>query len=123
MGMPFATIRWCRPARIVRARTLTAVLLSIAAVMACAFSPVHADHAHMGAGDPATFGTIEFENSCARSVQAEFRIAVAKLHSFAAEAKDFVEVAKNDPSCAIAWWGAAMAARGNPLVGELDHDG
>ena len=48
---------------------------------------------------------------------------MAKLHSFAAEAKDFVEVARNDPACAIAWWGAAMAARGNPLVGELDRDG
>jgi hypothetical protein len=100
-----------------------AVLLSMAACMTCAFPPVHADHAHRGAGDPATFGTIDFKNSCARSVQVEFRIAVAKLHSFAAEANDFVAVAKNDPSCAIAWWGAAMAARGNPLVGELDHDG
>src|SRR6266849_7488363 len=114
MGMLFVTTRWCKPASIVRARTLAAALLSMAAVMACAFPPVHADHAHTGAGDPATFGTIDFANSCAPSVQAEFRIAVAKLHSFAAEAKDFVEAAKNDPSCAIAWWGAAMAARGNP---------
>jgi hypothetical protein len=107
----------------VRARTLTAALLSMAAAVACALPPARADHAHIGTGDTATFGAVNFENSCVLSVQARFRTAVAKLHSFAAEAKDFIEVAKNDPSCAIAWWGAAMAARGNPLVGELDRDG
>ena len=56
-------------------------------------------------------------------MQAELRTAVAKLHSFAAAAKEFVKVARRDASCAIAWWGAAMAARGNPVVGELDRDG
>lgn len=84
---------------------------------------VLADHAHSGRAVPAAFGAIEFENSCARAVQDEFRTAVAMLHSFAAEPEQFVNVAKRDPSCAIAWWGAAMAARGNPLAGELDRDG
>jgi len=100
-----------------------AALLTTAAAVACAFLPARADHLHKATGDPATFGAVDFENSCATSVQAQFRTAVAKLHSFAAQAKDFVEVARNDPSCAIAWWGAAMAARGNPLVGELDREG
>lgn len=123
MGMPFAIMRWCRAARLVRARTLTAVFLPMAAIMAGGVPSARADHTHVATGNSATFGTIAFENSCAHSVQTEFRTAVAKLHSFAARAKDFVEIARNDPSCAIAWWGAAMAARENPLVGELDRDG
>ena len=106
------------------ANTLKAVLLVSAIAIACTFpDEVQADHPHRASGKPATFGTIDFENSCAPSVQAEFRTAVAMLHSFAAEAKMFVDVAKHDPSCAIAWWGAAMAARGNPLAGEPDRDG
>ena len=105
------------------ATTLKTAMLSLAAVMVCGFpAAVAADHGHKASGEPVTFGAIAFENSCARAVQAEFRAAVAMLHSFAAEAKQFVDLAKRDPSCAIAWWGAAMAARGNPLAGELDRD-
>lgn len=105
------------------ATTFKAALLSLAAVMMCGCPvAVAADHAHKAAGEPVTFGAIAFENSCGRAVQAEFRAAVAMLHSFAAEAKQFVDLVKHDPSCAIAWWGAAMAARGNPLAGELDRD-
>ncbi len=99
------------------------MLLTAIAVMVGGSLQVQADHAHAALGSSATFGTVDFENSCARSVQDGFRTAVAKLHSFAAEAKDFTAVARNDPSCAIAWWGAAMAVRGNPLVGEPDRDG
>ncbi len=103
------------------ANTHKAVLLVLAATIACTFpNEVRADHAHRASGKTATFGTIDFENSCAPSVQAELRTAVAMLHSFAADPKQFVDIAARDPVCAIAWWGAAMAARGNPLVGELD---
>ena len=123
MGMLLAAARWFRPPRARRARVLTAVLLPMAAVIAGGAPSVHADHTHAVTGSSATFGTVAFENSCQRSIQTEFRTAIAKLHSFAAATKDFAEVARKDPSCAIAWWGAAMAARGNPLVGELDRDG
>ena len=122
--MSHATIGRCKPTRVLLAGTLAAVLPSLAAIFMCVLpSKLHAERAHATAREPATFGTADFENSCARSVQAEFRNAVAMLHSFAAEAKQFIDVANHDPSCAIAWWGAAMAARGNPLVGELDRDG
>src|SRR4051812_15052045 len=105
-------------------REREAVFLALAIMFACTFSTrLRADHAHQASGEPASFGTIDFENSCALSAQAEFRTAVAMLHSFAAETKLFADVATHDPSCAIAWWGAAMAARGNPLVGELDREG
>lgn len=122
--MPLITVGVDKANKARRASVFNAALLSLAAVMMCAFpAEVRAGHAHVAIGEPAKFGTIDFENSCARSVQAEFRNAVAMLHSFAADAKQFADVAGHDPSCAIAWWGAAMAARGNPLVGELDRDG
>ena len=114
----------CKPKRTSHTEVFTVALLSLAAMTVAALPiPACADHVHGATGQSATFGTIDFENSCTRSVQAEFRTAVAMLHSFAADANRFVDVAKHDPSCAIAWWGAAMAARGNPLVGELDRDG
>src|SRR5258708_3200180 len=124
MPMPLKTGGQRKPSGAVRARTLKAALVSLAAVIVCAF-PVAApaDHAHKGSGGPAGFGALDFGNSCARAVQAEFRTAIAVLHSFAAEPKQFVDVANHDASCAMAWWGAAMAARGNPLVGEPDRDG
>ena len=68
------------------------------------------------------YGTVSFANTCAAAVQPALQLAIAKLHSFEAEASDFTGVARRDPSCAIAWWGAAMAARGNPLGGALDAE-
>lgn len=69
-----------------------------------------------------TYGTVHFANSCASAAQAPLNLAVAKLHSFEAEPADFAAVVRHDRHCAIAWWGAAMAARGNPLGGMLDAD-
>lgn len=66
------------------------------------------------------YGSVSFANSCSPAVQPALQLAIAKLHSFEADASDFTSVAKRDPGCAIAWWGAAMAARGNPLGGALD---
>src|ERR1700738_5145220 len=124
MPLPPSIVWRRKPRRAVSGRTLRAAVLALAALIMGALPvPACADHLHGASGEPATFGTIDFETSCARFVQAEFRTAVAMLHSFAADANQFVDVAKHDPSCAIAWWGAAMAARGNPLVGELDRDG
>jgi hypothetical protein len=62
-------------------------------------------------------GTVSFDNSCATSVQPELKRAVALLHSFWwKEADDaFAEVLAHDPSCAIATWGIATVAIGNPF--------
>ena len=65
---------------------------------------------------------VAFENSCAAGVQNDLQAAVARLHSFEASADTFRAVAEKDKGCAIAWWGAAMAARGNPLGGDLDAE-
>lgn len=68
-----------------------------------------------------SYGTVHFANSCAAASQPALEFAVAKLDSFEADPSDFTAVAKRDPKCAIAWWGAAMSARGNPLGGSLDE--
>ena len=63
-------------------------------------------------------GTVRFETSCRPAAQLVFSRAVALLHSFAfAPAGDeFRAVLKADPDCAMAWWGLALVAWGNPFA-------
>ena len=67
----------------------------------------HEHHAAM----PERLGTVSFPISCNANAQARFTRAVALLHSFWYEEaeKAFVETAKADPACGMAWWGAAMS--------------
>ena len=69
------------------------------------------------ARDVPGFGTLTFPTSCTPAVQADFETAVARLHAFDGPEDAFRAVAAADPHCAIAWWGAAMTVRGNPLAG------
>ena len=59
---------------------------------------------------PEKLGSVSFPISCAAKVQSNFNRALALLHSFTyAPALDaFAEVARQDPGCAMAHWGAAM---------------
>jgi tetratricopeptide (TPR) repeat protein len=56
-------------------------------------------------------GTVHFPVSCPASVQKPFERGVALLHSFWYEEaeKEFVQIAKDDPHCAMAHWGVAMS--------------
>ncbi len=56
-------------------------------------------------------GTVHFPTSCAAPVQGGFERGVALLHSFWYEEaeKEFAQIAKDDPSCAMAHWGVAMS--------------
>jgi len=56
-------------------------------------------------------GTVHFPVSCAAAVQKPFERGVALLHSFWYEEaeKEFTEIAKDDPKCAMAQWGIAMS--------------
>ena len=73
------------------------------------------------AGRAATnYGHVSMVNACAPAVQQDLQHSLAKMHDFEADPNDFGEVAQRDPHCALAYWGAAMAARGNPLAGGLD---
>src|SRR6516225_5832639 len=62
-------------------------------------------------------GTVHFPISCT-AVQGKFNRAVALLHSFfyPETVRAFQEIIKEDPSCAMAYWGLAMSEPPNPLV-------
>src|ERR1700687_3624024 len=56
-------------------------------------------------------GTVHFPVSCTASSQKAFERGVALLHSFWYEEaeKEFVQIAEDDPACAMAHWGVAMS--------------
>jgi tetratricopeptide (TPR) repeat protein len=56
-------------------------------------------------------GTVHFPVSCKETVQKPFERGVALLHSFWYEEaeKEFQEIAKDDPQCAMAHWGISMS--------------
>ena len=62
-------------------------------------------------------GTVRFATSCTATAQVMFNRSVALLHSFAfAQATEaFDGVLRTDPACAMAWWGIALSAWGNPF--------
>src|SRR5215468_2209829 len=62
-------------------------------------------------------GAVHFPISCS-AVQVKFDRAVALLHNFfyPETVKAFQAIIKEDPDCAIAYWGLAMSELPNPLV-------
>jgi tetratricopeptide (TPR) repeat protein len=60
---------------------------------------------------PERLGTVSFTVSCAPAVQSSFVRGVALLHDFWYQEaqRQFGEIAKADPGCAMAHWGAAMS--------------
>jgi tetratricopeptide (TPR) repeat protein len=70
------------------------------------------EHHHGGAShDGEQLGIVSFATSCSAGVQKDFERGVALLHSFWYEEseKQFVAIARQDPSCAMAHWGIAMS--------------
>src|SRR5438874_11827442 len=59
----------------------------------------------------AQLGTVHFSSSCATAVQKPIERGVAMLHSFWYEEaeKEFQQIEKDDPQCAMARWGVAMS--------------
>jgi hypothetical protein len=78
---------------------------SIVIVFLLFAQPLAAQHEHHGAA-PERLGTVSFPISCNANAQARFTRGVALLHSFWYEEaeKAFLETAKADPACGIAWW-------------------
>jgi tetratricopeptide (TPR) repeat protein len=90
--------------RAVRPLLVLLVLVSVsAAPIGAADSPA--------LGDLSKVGTVEFPTSCSEKVQPQFLRGMALLHSFFYEEarRIFTEVAKQDPTCAMAQWGVAMS--------------
>src|SRR5262245_15393163 len=63
-------------------------------------------------------GKVSFPTSCDPKVQAEFERGVAMLHSywFLIARRTFENVLKQDPNCAIAYWGIALDLLNNSLA-------
>jgi hypothetical protein len=95
-------------------KTLTLSLLALACLpVAAQMSMDHpAQPAQPAAANaPERLGTVTFSVSCAPAVQAPVNRGVALLHDFwyGEAQRQFEEVAKADPNCAMAHWGAAMS--------------
>jgi tetratricopeptide (TPR) repeat protein len=63
-------------------------------------------------------GKVSFPTSCDPKVQAEFDRGVAMLHSywFLIARRTFEGILRQDPTCAMAYWGVAMDYLGNSLA-------
>jgi hypothetical protein len=85
------------------------LFLALALSLAVSAQGDEAQHVHQGEAEK--LGTVVFPVSCNAAAQEKFGRAVALIHSFwydEAE-KAFGEVATQDPSCAMAYWGIAMS--------------
>ena len=69
------------------------------------------EHHHHEDLNETQLGTVHFPVSCSAGVQKPFARGVALLHSFWYEEaeKEFEDIAKDDPQCAMAHWGIAMS--------------
>jgi tetratricopeptide (TPR) repeat protein len=65
---------------------------------------------HPGSVSDEGFGRVHMDISCSPAVAADFDRALALLHNFwyVRALERFNQVLKNDPGCAMAYWGAAM---------------
>ena len=70
-----------------------------------------ADDGHHDALTQEQLGTVHFPVSCTGAAQMKFEKGVALLHSFWYEEaeKTFVAAQKEDPKCAMAYWGEALS--------------
>ncbi len=87
------------------------LLVSLWFTLAAAADDDDKNHHHHEDLNEAQLGTVHFPISCAAAVQKPFERGVALLHSFWYEEaeKEFVEIAQDDPQCAMAHWGVAMS--------------
>ncbi len=85
-------------------------VLCIAAAFSGAAAAADEDHPHEELTQQ-QLGTVHFRVSCTAEAQKTFEKGVALLHSFWYEEseKTFLEVEKQDPNCAMAYWGEAMS--------------
>src|ERR1700751_3469813 len=78
-------------------------------------------------GRAAHLGQVNFQTSCTDEARSTVETAVALLHSFQYEEArhTFTEATKQDPSCAMAYWGRAMSRYEQiwefPNKGTLQH--
>jgi hypothetical protein len=90
---------------------VSSLLFVIAAFAGTALADDDQDQHHHEDLTSAQLGTVDFPVSCSASVQKPFERGVALLHSFWYEEaeKEFIQIAQDDPQCAMAHWGVAMS--------------
>jgi tetratricopeptide (TPR) repeat protein len=82
------------------------------ALLLCISCFVSADEGHHHEDlTEAQLGTVHFPSSCSAAMQKPVERGMAMLHSFWYEEaeKEFEQIEKDDPQCAIARWGVAMS--------------
>jgi tetratricopeptide (TPR) repeat protein len=87
-------------------------ILTLALSLAIALPAAADDEGHHHeAMNEVQVGTVHFPSSCSAAVQKPIERGVAMLHSFWYEEaeKQFQQIEKDDPQCAIAHWGVAMS--------------
>src|ERR1700733_1645615 len=69
-------------------------------------------------GNGEKLGEVHFATSCNEVAQREFNRAAALLHSFefSRAIEGFNAVLREDPTCAIAYWGIALSDWSNPFA-------
>ena len=92
-------------------KRLASLLLFVSLLNLTAVADDDKDHHHHEDLSETQLGTVHFPVSCAQSVQKPFARGVALLHSFWYEEaeKEFLDIAKDHPQCAMAHWGVAMS--------------
>ncbi|MGH8622848.1 MAG: hypothetical protein ACRET3_11960, partial [Burkholderiales bacterium] len=95
-------------------------IASLTALIAISIAPppgLSAQHEHARSNEQ--LGHVVFPVSCNSAAQQQFERAMALLHSFWWEQGSgaFRDVAAADSTCAMAYWGSAMNAWGNPFAG------
>jgi hypothetical protein len=95
-----------------------AATIAVAAVL-CPIPIVSAQEPHAHPLETAQLGRVSFTVSCTPDAQRRFEHAMAGLHSFWWEQGDqaFGAVLAADSTCAMAHWGIALNAWGNPFAG------
>jgi hypothetical protein len=93
--------------------------LAVALGAAVSSTAILAQEPHAHAHDPGNLGKVSFPVSCSPEASKRFEHAMAVLHSFWWEEGDraFRAVLEADSTCAMAYWGLAVNAWGNPFAG------
>jgi hypothetical protein len=97
------------------------VKLTAAVLLVFTTRGVAQEHQHVN-GE--RLGEVHFAISCVGVAQSEFNRAVALLHSFqfSRAIDDFNVVLREDPACAMAYWGIALSDWSNPFApGQKDQ--
>ena len=103
-----------------RARTHIALTLAVLAAGPFTVKAQEHDHDH----GTERLGRVTFPVTCTPAAQQRFERGMAMLHSFWWEQapREFQAVLAADPSCAMAHWGLAINAWGNPFTGGPQGD-